>query len=272
LGAAAFSLATLALLVAGVNRLRNRLIALTGGLVLLGTPFFSRFTMVEHADVPFGFFLLAATVLVSIARDDNDRGLLLLAGLAAGLAAWTRPEGLVFCVALGLVFGLAQLFARRWRNLPPLLGGLALVLFPLLWLESPLPAAGPLVRIGDGSLLPLLFQAWGRDLPRFGEWYSLPFLVMVLHLVAPGRGWLERRTVVAAALLLALLAGSSALWLLDPADLAEQLAGSLARLLVQAWPAAVFVWCLLAVRAAPAAGQTSPAESPADSAPSGRPA
>jgi hypothetical protein len=112
-----------------------------------------------------------------------------------------------------------------------------------------------------------MLQAWWRDLPRFGEWYSLPFFVMALHLVGPGRGWLERRTVVAATLLLALLAGCSALWLLDPADLAEHLAGSLARLLMQAWPVAIFLWCLLAVRAAPVAGQTSPVESPADSPP-----
>jgi hypothetical protein len=272
LGAAGFSLATLALLVAGVTRLRNRLIALTGGLVLLGTPFFSRFTMIEHADVPFGFFLLAATVLVSIARDENDRGLHFLAGLAAGLAVWTKPEGLVFCLALGLVFGVSQLRIRRWRNLPPLFGGLTLVLVPLVWLGSPLPAAGSLAQLGEWSRHELLFQAWWRDLPHFGEWYSLPFFVLVLHLVGPGRGWLERRTVVAAALLLALLAGCSAAWLLGPAGLAEHLAGSLARLLMQAWPAAVFVWCLLAVRAAPAAGQTSPAESPADSPPSGRPA
>ncbi|MDI1247786.1 MAG: glycosyltransferase family 39 protein [Lacunisphaera sp.] len=272
LGSAGFSLATLALLVAGVNRLRNRLIALTGGLVLLGTPFFSRFTMVEHADVPFGFFLLAATVLMSVARDENDRGLLFLAGLAAGLTAWIKPEGLVFCLALGLVFGLAQLRPRLWRNLPPLFGGLALMLVPLFWLGSPLPSAGPLAQLGDGSRHALLFQAWWRDLPHFGEWYSLPFFVLALHLVGPGRGWLERRTVVAAALLLVLLTGCAAAWLLGPADLAEHLAGSLARLLMQVWPAAVFLWCLLAVRVVPAAGQTSPAESPVDSAPSGRPA
>lgn len=269
LGSLLFSLATLTLLVAGVNRLRNRLIALTGGLVLLGTPFFSRFTPVEHADVPFGFFLLAATVLLSIARDEGDRGLLFLAGLAAGLAAWTKAEGLVFCLALVLTFAASQLFTKNWRNLPPLLGGLLLLLLPLLWSGFAPTSAGSLT---DWSRYQLILQAWRRDLPHFGEWYSLPFLVMALHLVGPRHGWLERRTVVAAVLLLMLLAGCSAAWLLGPANLAEHLAESLARLLMQAWPAAIFLWCLLAVRAAPAAGQTSPVESPADSPPSGRPA
>lgn len=278
LGSAAFSIATLALLVAGADRLRNRLIALTGGLLLLGTPFFSRFTQVEHADAPFGFFLLAATVLVSLARDEGDRGVLFLAGLAAGLAAWTRSEGVLFCVVLGLVVGVVQFSRRRRANVPPLLGGLALALVPLAWLMF---AAGPIhdllpgqdagpARLADWSRHRLILQAAWRDLPHFGEWYSLPFLVMVLPLIGPGRGWLERRSLVAASLLLLLLAACYAAWLLGPPNLAELLAGSLARLFMQVWPAAIFLWCLLAVRAAPPVARTSPAESPAGSVPSGR--
>lgn len=265
LGAAGFSLATLTLLVAGVNRLRNRLIALTGGLVLLGTPFFSRFTMVEHADVAFGFYLLAATVLVSVARDEDDRGVLFLAGFSAGLAAWTKTEGLLFCAVLGLVLGVARLRAKHWRQLPPLLGGLAFTLVPLVWFRiaaalpcEPVSGAGGLAALADWSRHRLILQAWWRDLPRFGEWYALPFLVMALHLVSPGRGWLERRIVVTATLLLLLLAAGYAGYLLGPADLAEHLAGSLSRLLMQVWPSAIFFWCLLAVRTAPSAGQTSP--------------
>ncbi len=272
---AGFSLATLCLLVAGVQRLRNRLIALTGGLVLLGTPFFGRFTPVEHADVPFGFFLLAATVLLSLARDEGDRGVLFLAGLAAGLAAWTKAEGLYLCFALGLVHGLTQLATRRGRNLPPLLGGLALILVPLAWMKFATGPAGDvapgLAALADGSRHALILQAGWRDLRQFGEWYSLPFFVMVLPLIGPGRSWLERRTLAAAALPLLLLGFCYAAYLLGPANLAEHLAETLGRLLMQVWPAAIFAWGLLAVRATSPAGQTSPAAAPADSPPSGRP-
>jgi len=258
---AAFTLATVGLLVAGVDRLRNRLIALAGGLVLLATPGFVRFAPGTPTDIPLGYFLLTATVLVSIARDEGDSGILFLAGLSAGLAAWAGQAGLLFCTALGLVFGISQLAARRWRNLPPLLGGLALTLVPLFLASLPLAGerAGSLT---DWSRYQVILTAWWRDLPRFGEWYSLPFLVMALHLIGPGRGWFERRTVVAAALLLLLLAGCFILGLLRPVDFSSRF--------LQVWPVAVFLWCLLAVRAAPAAGQTSPAAAPADSAPSGR--
>ncbi len=274
-----FGVATLGLLVAGVNRLRNRLIALTGGLMLLGTPFFVRFASNEHADIPLGFFVLAATVLVSLARDEADRGVLFLAGLAAGLAAWTKNEGLLFCVVLGLVFGVTQLFTRRGRNLPPLLAGLALALIPLAWFKFALAppndilagqGAGGFAKLADLSRHQLILKAWWRDLPRFGEWYSLPFLVMGLHLIGPGRGWFERRSLVVAALLFLMLAGYYAVYLLSPFDLAWHLDSSLVRLFLQVWPVAVFLWCLLAVRAAPAAAQTTPAGSPADSPPSGR--
>ena len=265
---AAFSFATLGLLVAGVSRLRNRLIALTGGLVLLGTPGFVRFTPGTPVDIPVCFYLLAATVLVSIARDEDDGGILFLAGLAAGLAAWTGQTGLLFCAALGLVFVVTQALRKRWRNLPPLLGGLALTLVPLAWFKfgHALPAGNHSDWPGLGPAL----QAGWHDLPQFGEWYSLPFLVMSLHLIGPGRGWLERGNAVVAALLLLVLAGNYAAGLLSPSDLPQHPAASPGRLLMQVWPVVIFLWCLLAVRAAPAAAQTSPAESPADLAPSGR--
>lgn len=264
LGAVAFSAATLGLLVAGANRLRNRLIALTGGLVLLGTPVFSRFTPIGHADIPFGFFLLAATILISVARDEDDQGVFFLAGLAAGLAAWTKTEGLQFCAVLGVILGITQLRPRRWRNLPPLLGGLALALVPLVWLQLAAPgaSAGGLAYLGDWSRHQLILKAWSRDLPWFGEWFSLPFLVMALPLIGPVRGWLERRTVAAAALVLLMLAVSYAAALLGPANLKEYLDGSLARLLLQVWPTAIFLWCLLAVRAAPADTQVARSPKP----------
>lgn len=265
---AIFTFATVGLLIAGVNRLRNRLIALAGGLMLLGTPGFVRFTPGTSVDIPVGFYLLAATILVSIARDEDDGGILFLAGLTAGLAAWTGQTGLIFCAALGLFFVLTQALRKRWRNLPPLLGGLALTLVPLVWFKfgHALPAGNHSAWPGLGPALP---TGW-RDLPRFGEWYSLPFLMMALHLIGPGRGWLERRTVVVAALLLLVLAGKYAAGLLSPSDLPQQPAAAPGRLLMQVWPVAVFLWCQLAVRAAPAAAQTSPAESPADLAPSGQ--
>ncbi|MDI1336391.1 MAG: glycosyltransferase family 39 protein [Lacunisphaera sp.] len=277
--ATVFGVATLGLLVAGVHRLRNRLIALTGGLVLLGTPFFVRFSSNEHADIPVGFFMLAATVLLGIARDEGDRGVLFLAGLATGLAAWTKNEGLLFCVVLGLVFSTTQLVTKRWRNLPPLLGGLALALLPVLWFKFALAPpndimagqhADGLAKLADWSRHQIILKAWWRDLPKFGEWYSLPFLVMLLHLLGPVRGWFDRRTVVTGAILLLMLAGYYTVYLLSPYDLAWHLDSSLVRLLMQVWPVAVFLWCLLAVRAGPAAAQTSPAESPAGSPPSGQ--
>src|ERR1019366_8764917 len=93
--------ATVGLLVAATMRLRAPVIALVGGLVLLGTPFFVTFASNEHADIPLGFFMLATLVLIALGgRASEAWGLPALAGLTAGLAAWTKNEGLLFAVVI----------------------------------------------------------------------------------------------------------------------------------------------------------------------------
>ena len=52
----------------------------------------------QCADVPIGFFILVATLFVVLARQSDP--LLLIAGAAAGLAAWTKNEGQLLLVVI----------------------------------------------------------------------------------------------------------------------------------------------------------------------------
>ncbi len=94
----AFTMAAVGLLTAGVARLRGPNQGWLAGLSLLGTVRYLSHGAALYADVPLSFFLLATLLLLAL-HDAGERpapGLLVLAGLAAALAAWTKNEGLMF--------------------------------------------------------------------------------------------------------------------------------------------------------------------------------
>lgn len=249
-----FGLATVGLLVAAVGRLRQPLVGIVGGLVLLGTPFFVTFASNEHADIPLGFFLLATVVLMALGqRQPEVRGFPVLAGLCAGLAAWTKNEGLLFALLAAGVF-MAQAARRGARRASgAFILGLVVALVPVAIFKifvaphNDIVSAGiggRLAQLVDGSRHRLILASLVRDVTRFGEWSVLPFFAMIPPLVVPGGKRLGRGEWWVAGLLALTGAGYYAVYLITPWDLAWHLDSSLVRLLLQLWPAAVFFWCL----------------------------
>ncbi len=112
--AALFSFTTVGLLVAALAILRGWGAAMLGGLILLGTATFLEHSAFQYADVPLGFYYLAALATFFLANNANPgRGQsVILTGLALGCAAWTKEEGLLFAAAAGIGFG-TYLLARR---------------------------------------------------------------------------------------------------------------------------------------------------------------
>jgi hypothetical protein len=109
---AVYGTALVLLLYAALATLRGRAQALVGALCLLGTPVFLRVVPWQYADVPLAFNLLA--VVASLALYDQDptrRPVLVWAGVAGGLAAWTKNEGMV--LVLGIIVVRAALMVVR---------------------------------------------------------------------------------------------------------------------------------------------------------------
>ncbi len=267
---AMFGVATVGLLIAATARLRSRLIALIGGLLLLGTPFFVTFSSNEHADIPLGFFMLATVALLALSdREPPARGLSALAGLAAGMAAWTKNEGLLFAVVVGFTWvGYEWSRGSRW-TIGAFLSGLVAALLPVIYFKISLAppndvVSGQLVeRLGglfDGSRHLLILDALGRDLTRFGEWRVAPFLAMLLPLIGPGWQRLSRREWLVAVVIGLMLAGYYGIYLLTPWDLGWHLSFSLVRLLLQLWPAVIFFWCLAVTLPVSPAAAASPVD------------
>ena len=97
-----FTSATVILTVFSVSRLQSKNQGLIAGMVLLGTPFFIYNGSSLIADVPVGFYILATVVMYCLI-DEGDKkkpGLVLLCGVMAGFAAWTKNEGLLLIISI----------------------------------------------------------------------------------------------------------------------------------------------------------------------------
>ena len=88
-----------------------------GLLILLNTPLFVITGASQTADVPLAFFILATAILVYLYAARQEPGLLVLAGLTSGLAAWTKNEGQLFLVVTGVSLFVA--FIEVWTLASP---------------------------------------------------------------------------------------------------------------------------------------------------------
>jgi hypothetical protein len=253
-----FTFATLGVLTAGLWRLRSRSQGLLAGLVLLGmVPFLQRGAW-QYADVPLAFFILAA-VLLLILYDAAERpraGLLLLCALMAGLAAWTKNEGLLLPIALPAARAVVLWRRRCLRRAPREL---------LYWMVGIAPvlamvAIQKLCLTGDNDLVSN--QTWQASLRQLIDvsryWqvtqalvlYTLriarPFAVVLpLCLLFLGRarnGAVDRRGLPVAIIVLVLqLASYFLAYLLTPWDLHWHLTSSADRLLLHLCPLGLFI-------------------------------
>lgn len=273
----AFAAALLGGLVAFVARGRGRIVALAGGLLLAGTPFFVTFAANEHADLPLGAYMLATLGLVALGKRGRAEavprgadeaggsrtkpaagyvsGAWMLAGLCAGLAAWTKNEGLLFAGVSAALAGVQTARGGTRREFLAFATGLAIALVPVAVFKIGLAPRSDLVtaawttqlaQLFDGGRHATVLAAFGRDLGRFGEWSVLPYLAMLLPLLA----WRRRRRLQPGEWVIPLgvglmLAGYYVVYLLSPHDLNWHLGTSLVRLLLQLWSAAILAWCLI---------------------------
>ena len=196
--------------------------ASVAALAVLASPPYLAVSGYRVADVPLAALLASSLGLLAVGARDGVRGPVLLAGVAAGLAAWTKNEGLLMVAALGTSLLL------RPRLLAPFIAGAAPVL--LLVALFKLSIAGPsyLVQGATGSALleraldATRHAAVARGyLARFLAISAVPLLPVAALLAAGLR--LGRPPAWAALALALVVAGDYAVYLATPRELAWQL-------------------------------------------------
>ena len=257
-----FTFATVGLASSSLGLLRSTGQGLLAAIVLLGTPFLIRHGASQYGDVPLGFFMLATLVAFSLhekAAGHKGDGLLALAGMLAGFAAWTKNEGLLFVVVVAVARLLVVVPASGWKSYGSEMRAFAKGLLPVLLIVlffkthiapgmSPIFAeqgtATTIERLTDASRYIETGQAFIKKATRFGH---PGFVVLLGYLLLLGRraqatGRLGTSTAAMTCGLM--LAGYFMVFIVTPHGLRYQIDTSLDRLWIQLWPSAVFTFFL----------------------------
>jgi hypothetical protein len=209
-----------------------------------------------------GFFLLSSIVLLCLQDrvSPQGRGLLVLMGMTAGFAAWTKNEGLLFLGAL--ILATSAVLLRR-DGMKAYVGqqlafamGLLVVLPIVLYVKLRLAPSDPMLgwqgsrlhRVIEWRRYWQILTAFGYQSLRFGRWplQVTPILVFYSLLQGIDSEQLRKRSTIISICTVGLtLAGYFCVYLTSPYDLDWHLRTSLHRLLLQLWPSAVFLIFLL---------------------------
>jgi hypothetical protein len=269
----AFTFSTVGLLFSSLYVIRGRVVATLGGVALLATPAFFEVGAWQYADIPLSFFFLAAVALFALHEERSDGasrpspGLLALAGLAAGFAAWTKNEGLLFLCAFLMARFLILVRRERHRDtgteddgagrsrLAPFLIAAAPVLLVVIYFKRAIAAPGDLFSDSTTMLHKLLsaprywavIKWYAKEFFRFGHWIVPATLVMLGYYFAIGKQNRSPHALSFRILRLTLvltLAGYFVIYLITPYEIYWHLSFSLDRLFLQLWPSAIFLFFL----------------------------
>jgi hypothetical protein len=256
-----FSFGTLGLLTSSISMLRTKKQGMLAGLALLGTVYFILYGASQTADVPLGFYILSTVVLLGLydAVDDDNKALLVLAGLMAGFAAWTKNEGMLFVISVIAARALAVLYFKGWKKALNELAAVCIGLLPVLImvLYFKIRMAPPtdyiraqttammLKKLVDPSRYLLVVKEYIKQIAILGN--GLMF-ILAAYLIFAGRK-IDRNNlptvVTICGALTAVLIGYFFIFVVTHNPLAWHLE-SLGRLLIPLWPAALFGFFLIA--------------------------
>lgn len=240
-----------AILVATLTILRSASSGLLAASLLLACTLYLGSLSAQQADLPVACYQAAAAAFALLSTRPDSRALLILSGLSAGLAAWTKNEGILFLAcfapAILIVEHVKDGFAAALRKALLLLVGLTSPLAALLVFKLGYSTAGELLLSGntEANLSRLLsLERHAYIFPRLvtafvGASGALPGLGLLAVIVLFGKRSLDRaghEALGIGAALLAMLLGLQLTYATTPRPLEWQVETSLGRVVFQAWP------------------------------------
>ena len=219
-------------------------------ILLLATPGLLLFSTFQTADIPLTYFFLASASLLVIAGQESDKGLFFLAGLMAGLSAWTKNEGIPFMILMLLCTMFVFDIRQRWTQLRSLLAGMALPILTIILFKTLISVNNDLFAENNLSqiiikLLPpsryiQIFVHLLAELLHLGNWPISIIIVLFVYGAILGFKRLEGSAEKVLWLLpLAQFAVYMLIYVITPHDLEWHLNYSMSRLLIHLFPMAL---------------------------------
>jgi len=255
-------------LAAGLWELRRSSLSFLIPMLLVGTPFYWTLGVWQYADLPLSVYILITLVLIYLYWERRlVPHLLLAAGFAAGCAAATKNEGLLFALVISFalliqmvlkpVKGAARHLAMFFVGLLP---WVATTLYFKLAVGAPSDivnnrASGELLaKILDTQRYVQIGSAFLSGFGTFGRWAFGPWIVLCAFVLTWGinrrylrsGGW-----IVTASAVMMMGIGYFAVYVISPLSLDYHLSTSLDRLMMHLWPS-VLLLAGLAVETEPA--------------------
>ena len=261
----AYTLSALAVLTATLVELRGLRVALIIGSVLVGTPFFLEYGVMQSADVPLSLYFLSAIALLCLysERGAGESGLLVLSGFMTGCAGWTKNEGLLFIVALCASM-LAPIFVSPSRTLQrfgSFAAGLVLPAVVIVLFKFTVRVLNENLsnrqyselaeKLVDPERYLTVFSNFAKTLWSFGDWAINPLIPLLVFVGLSAFGGTAIRRfgwLTSASTLVIVLAGYYAIYMVAAVDLQYLLDASNPRLFLQLWPPFLLLAGLVAVQ------------------------
>ena len=222
------------LVVIGATAVLNPPMRITAGLLLIGSPWTWE-VPAQLADVPVSVFFTASFALAAVGQRRQMPAMLLLSGMAASMAAWTKNEGLVFALLAPIAWCLKGKQLLLW--MAGVLPGFVTLGWFKLTLAPPSDLAQPVAVIIGKLLDPLRHAAVLQVLPGVAGWWWIPPVIVLLYLLVAS--WRDETTRAGMVVVALMLASYYVVYVTTPHPQAWHVETSFARLLAQVWPTAV---------------------------------
>jgi hypothetical protein len=186
-------------------------------------------------------------------KPSHSKGLLFISGFMAGLAGWTKNEGMLFITVSVVILFFVFVRTKSLRSFIYFGLGLAFPVLVILYFKSITPAgdlfsgslADILARITDPTRYLLILKSLGSEFLSFGGW-PLPLLLFIVPLFfifgfkpeAEIKGPFRVLSIILALQLL----GYLAIYLITPHDLSWQLGTAFDRNVLQIFPSFLFLF------------------------------
>ena len=252
--AAIFSVGIVAVACRSVWRARSTSRAAVTAAAILASPAFVRHSSSQCADIPLAFYVLGTFLWISRAVESpsNSRSWY-VAGASAGLAAWTKNEGILFLgLCLFLVAVMSSWLDGRagWRSVFRFFAGAApmiaaLVSFKALAPENEIAASlsmqSVVTAFGDAERVKTVGVAVARELWLGGAASVgvLPILATFVLIAGLRRPW-EPGPLIGLSAAVVLIGCYAAVYVVTPYDLAWHMRTSIDRVMLHAFP--TLVW------------------------------